>query len=85
MKATQLFSEEYLDRCAQMSTAEIVRFLDDYRRIYGKAKGKSKLISLKVPEDLLAAFRFQARLENIPYQTKIKALMRDYLTTERSN
>ncbi|NND83136.1 MAG: hypothetical protein HKN50_11975 [Gammaproteobacteria bacterium] len=66
-----------------MSTEEIARFLDDYRRIHGQVKVKSKLISLKVPEDLLAAFKFQARLENMPYQTKIKALMRDYLRTER--
>ena len=58
---------------------EIVRFLDDFRRIHGKRSGKSRLISMKVPEDLLAAFRAKAKLANVRHQTQIKNLMKAWL------
>jgi len=75
MKALQKFSDDYLARCREMSHEEIVRFLDDFRRVHGKRRSESKLISMKVPEDLLAAFKAKARLSNVPYQTQIKKLM----------
>jgi predicted DNA binding CopG/RHH family protein len=34
---------------------------------------------MKVPEDLLGAFKAKARLHNVPYQTQIKKLMVDWL------
>lgn len=81
MKAIQQFSPEYLERCQQMSPEEIAQFLDQFRQIHAeKAKpAKSKLISMKVPEDLLATFKIQAELEGIAYQTKIKQLMAEWL------
>jgi hypothetical protein len=57
MKAVQYFSNEYLERCRGMKTEDILRFLDDFRRLHGSSPVKSKLISIKVPEDLLNAFR----------------------------
>ena len=75
MKALQKFSDDYLARCREMSHEEIVPFLDDFRRVHGKRRSESKLISMKVPEDLLAAFKAKARLSNVPYQTQIKKLM----------
>ena len=80
MKAVQKFSDEYLERCSEMSADEIVRFLDDFRRIHGNKPGKSRLISMKVPEELLTAFKAKAKLNNVRYQTQIKKLMRDWLT-----
>ena len=79
MKAVQKFSDEYLARCRAMSADEIVRFLDDFRRLHGHRRSPSRLISLKVPEDLLAAFRAKARLRGVPYQTQIKELMTEWL------
>ncbi len=79
MKPVQKFSDEYLARCAEMSHDEIVRFLDDFRRVHGKKRTRSRLISIKVPEDLLAAFKAKARLHNVPYQTQIKKLMNLWL------
>jgi hypothetical protein len=35
MKALQLFSDEALERGRELSTEEIVRFLDEFRRLYG--------------------------------------------------
>lgn len=79
MNAIQYFSPEYLDRCRELTPDEIVRFLDEFRRLHGRTQCRSKLISMKVPEDLLSAFRTRAKLEGIPYQTQIKKLMADWL------
>ena len=79
MKPLQKFSDAYLQRCAAMSHEEIVRFLDDFRRIHGTQRSPSRLISIKVPEDLLAAFKAKARLHDVRYQTQIKKLMNLWL------
>ena len=34
---------------------------------------------MKVPNDLLELFKQRARLEDVPYQTQIKRLMRQWL------
>lgn len=47
--------------------------------LHGQEPAPSKLISLKVPEDLLSAFKARAGMANTPYQTQIKILMREWL------
>ena len=80
MRLVQKFSDEYLERCSEMSSDEIVRFLEDFRHIHGNKPSKSRLISIKIPEDLLAAFKAKAKLSNVRYQTQIKNLMKAWLT-----
>lgn len=79
MKALQQFSPEYLERCRELTPDQIVRFLDEFRRMHGKSQSRSKLISMKVPEDLLSAFKMRARLNGTPYQSQIKKLMVQWL------
>ena len=79
MKAVQYFSDDYLERCRGMTAEQILRFLDDFRRLHGSQPARSKLISIKVPEDLLNAFKTRAAIANTPYQTQIKALMKAWL------
>lgn len=79
MKAVQKFTDEYLERCSELSPDEIVKFLEDFRYMYGKKPTKSRLISMKVPENLLAAFKIKASLNDVPYQTQIKRLMVTWL------
>ena len=79
MKTVQYFSDEYLERCRGMTPEQILRFLDDFRRLHGSSPVKSKLISIKVPEDLLNAFKTRAAIANTPYQTQIKTLMKAWL------
>lgn len=79
MKVVQLFSDEYLQQCRGLTPDQVVRFLDDFRRLHGNRPAKSKLISMKVPEDLLNTFKAKARLINMPYQTQIKALMKEWV------
>ena len=74
MKALQYFSDEYLEHCRRMSREEILEFLESFRQLHAPAS-RSRLISMKVPEHLLAAFKQRCRLSGIPYQRQIKQLM----------
>jgi uncharacterized protein (DUF4415 family) len=83
-RVVQEFSAEYLAQCQKMSSEEILNFLDQFRRIHGNSttqRSHSKLISMKVPEDLLYAFKAKAKLENVRYQSQIKELMRNWLSS----
>jgi predicted DNA binding CopG/RHH family protein len=84
MKTVQYFSDDYLARCRDMSADQVLRFLDDFRHLHGTKPAPSKLISIKVPEDLLEAFKARARMAGMPYQTQIKTLMKDWLLAHRN-
>ena len=77
MRPLQHFSKDYLEKCRSMRPEQIIRFLDDFRTLHAQRERppKSRLISIKVPEPLLEAFKTKARLSGIAYQTKIKRLM----------
>ena len=75
----QRFSEAYLERCRELTPEDVVRFLEDFRRLHGAATARSRLISLKVPEPLLVAFRAKAQLHGVPYQRQIRTLMQAWL------
>lgn len=62
-----------------------MQFLDSFRNLQNLDKAKSKLIALKVDENLLKAFRKKCELNGEKYQTKIKELMRKFLESENSN
>lgn len=84
MKAVQHFTPDYLEQCRKMTPDQIIAFVEDFRRMHGgpprtATPAKSRLISLKVPEDLLEAFRTKARLNGRPYQSQIKDLMKQWL------
>ena len=86
MKTVQFFDDEYLARCADMTPNDIAQFLDDFRQIHGANLAndkKSKLISIKIPESLLAAFKTKAALHNKRYQTQMKKLMTEWLLNDR--
>jgi hypothetical protein len=81
MKPVQYFSDDYLDNCRRATAEQTLVFLDNYRRM--QAPGDCmKLISLKVPESLLAVFRHHCELQGVKYQTQIKQLMREWLTPQ---
>jgi predicted DNA binding CopG/RHH family protein len=82
MKALQKFSKEYLENCKSLKPEEIIQFLQDFTNLHSQpTKSKPKLISIKVPENLLDLFRKKADLEGIAYQTQIKKLMYSWLKT----
>lgn len=78
-QAIQLFSETYLQSCKGMKPKQIVRFLDDYRKMILSPKPKKKLISIRVSEPLLNTFKTKAKKLNRPYQQIIQELMQDWV------
>lgn len=79
-KPIQYFTKEYLDRCAGVKPEQIIEFLENYRMLVANVPEKCKPISLKIEPSLLNAFKQKAALEGIHYQTKIKQLMREWVT-----
>jgi predicted DNA binding CopG/RHH family protein len=79
MKTLQTFTDEYLESCRAMTPDQIIQFLDDFRRLHGTRPAPSKLISIKVPADLLNVFKAKATIANTPYQTQIKTLMKAWV------
>jgi predicted DNA binding CopG/RHH family protein len=78
MKAIQYFSDQHLDQCRELTTDQILRFLSDFQQLHTQQRTRTKLISIKGPEDLLGAFRTRAELAKVPYQTQIKKLMQQW-------
>jgi predicted DNA binding CopG/RHH family protein len=81
MKGLQKFTREYLEQSRRMSPDSVARFLEDFRQLHAP-KATSRLISMKVPEPLLAAFKLRCQVEGERYQTKIKALMLAWIEGE---
>jgi len=80
MRPVQFFSDAYLEQCGRMRADQVLRFLDEFRALQSRRKpARSRLISIKMPVDLLRAFKAKANLYDIPYQTQIKRLMVDWL------
>jgi predicted DNA binding CopG/RHH family protein len=78
VRPTQRFSDEYLRQARRIPPHETLRFLEDFRLLHG-ASARSRLISIKVPEPLLRAFRLRCSLQGVRYQSKIKMLMGEWL------
>ena len=85
MKAVQYFTDEYLKQCSKATPLQILDYLEQFRlmqaasRQANAAPVRSKLISMKIPEDLLNTFRAKCEVENVKYQTHIKTLMRAWI------
>lgn len=72
----QLASNSQIVQHDVEDVSAIVEFLENFRQLTDpRAQHKSKLISIKIPEPLLAAFKFKAEREKTPYQRIIKQLM----------
>ncbi len=84
MRPVQYFSKAYLKQTRRMSPEEILQFLEDFRLMQEKPAA-SKLISLKVPEPLLSAFRFKCSERGVKYQTRIKELMTAWVQGNDTN
>ena len=89
MRPVQHFSDEYIEQCKSASPEQALRFLEEFRQLQMPARAaKSRLISLRVPEPLLAAFRQRCEQEGVKYQAQIKRLMQEWLvgsTTPRAD
>lgn len=78
-KPVKVFSDEYLELCKKVPPADILAFLESFRKLQSTAPCKSKRISLNVPANLFAAFQHKAKLVGASYQAQIKTLMREWV------
>lgn len=78
MKTVQYFSDEYLKECQKMTLEQRLEFLENFREIT-QNHSPSKLISIKIPENLLNSFKIKCSKNNLRYQTQIKKLMAEWL------
>lgn len=66
MKTVQYFTGEYLEQCRRMTPDQIIRFVEDFRRLHGVRAADAP--------------RRKSQLSGRPYQTQIKTLMKDWVT-----
>ena len=80
IKGVQHISSEYLKNTKGVKPEQVIRFLEDFRKLhYGQKTTPSKLISIRVPQDLLNTFKKKSEIAGIGYQAKIKELMREWV------
>lgn len=80
-KTLQLHSDESLSRAKKLTAEQVIEFLESFRSLHDhSSQSPSKLISIKIPENLLKAFRLKAEQKGVKYQTQIKALMKEWLS-----
>ena len=82
-RPTQHFTEDYVERCRELTPDQILEFLDDFQKLILDTPEKCKLISLKIEPSLLRAFQTKAKLSGIVYQTQIKKLMREWISNDK--
>ncbi len=82
-RPVQFFADEYLAKCRDMTPSEIATFLEEFRCMarHEFNRKPQKLISIKMPEYLLQAFKGRCQVEGCKYQTKIKELMMQWLNS----
>ena len=78
MKTIQYFSDEYLELCKKMTPKQILEFQENFR-LLNTPQNSSKSIIIRLPENLLKAFKLKCALNNEKYQTMIKKLMEQWL------
>jgi len=83
-RPVQYFSKENLERSRKLKTEEILEFLENFRLLHAGTSLPTRLISLKIPGNLLEAFRGKCKLEGVKYQTQIKRLMSDWVQSPSS-
>lgn len=80
-KGTQYMPREKIAEARTMTPEMILSFIDDYQHMVHGVDRKRKLISLRVPENILEQFKFKARKKNLSYQKQIVELMRAWVST----
>ncbi len=63
----------------KMSPEQVLMFLEDFGQIVHGKDSKTKLISLRVPENILNSFKVKSQQEQRKYQSVIVQLMREWV------
>lgn len=63
----------------ELTPEQVLQFMSDFSETVHGIDKKTKLISLRVPENILNSFKVKAKLDNRKYQSLIVQLMRDWI------
>jgi len=89
MRPVQYFNDDYLAQSSKATPEQVLAYLEQFRLLQSNAikavPMKSKLISMKVQEDLLKTFRAKCEIEGLKYQSKIKVLMQQWVQSSASS
>jgi len=64
----------------RLKPEDALQFLEDFQNTVHGRDSKTKLISLRVPENVLNAFKVAAKQQNKKYQSVIVQLMREWIS-----
>ena len=78
-KGLQKFKKKDLSQIGNTDATQIAKFLEDFQHMIAGIDDKTKMISLRVPENILSAFKFKAERRNLKYQSLIIDLMRKWI------
>ena len=62
-----------------LSPKDTLEFLDQFQKLMLGQDSETKLISIRVPENVLHLFRRQAEAQGMKYQSQIVRLMREWV------
>jgi uncharacterized protein (DUF4415 family) len=77
-KSKQIFKRSDLLQNS-LSPDETIEFLEQFSKVILSQDSASKLISIRIPENVLNSFKTLAKLQNRKYQTVMVQLMREWV------
>ncbi len=69
-----------IPKSTKISIDQAMRFLEDARTLYAGADETTAAISIRIPKNVLRAFKTKAQIENRKYQSVIVSLMRKWIS-----
>jgi predicted DNA binding CopG/RHH family protein len=78
-KGLQKLKKKDISQLSNTDATQIAKFLEDFQHMIAGVDDKTKMISLRVPANILSAFKFKAERQNLKYQSLIIDLMRKWV------
>ncbi len=79
MKKTKSRPTQLHQKQPKLTPTQAWKFLEDYNSLIHGIDTKTKLISIRIPENVLSAFKTKTKLIDKKYQSQIVQLMRDWI------
>jgi uncharacterized protein (DUF4415 family) len=64
----------------RLTPKQTLEFLDSFARLVTKQDKPTRAISLRIPANILEAFKAKTKSQDLKYQSQIVKLMRDWLS-----
>ncbi len=74
-------TKQFLKKQEKLTPEQTLQFLEDFSNLMHGKDTPTKLISLRVPENILSVFKDKAKKMDLKYQSQIVKLMRDWSKT----